>query len=84
MRHILESWAGEGQEHQRPNWPFACASSWKSLRVSVLSHGRRCSSVLSLEPGVWGSLRLGPPTTSDFPSLKYLRSRVQSFLWARA
>ena len=77
MRHILESWAGEGQEHQRPNWPFACASSWKSLRASVFHMDVAAQSCL--EPGVWGSLRLGPRTTSDFPSLE-----VQSFLWARA
>lgn len=52
MRHILESWAGEGQEHQRPNWPFACASSWMSLRASVFRMDVAAQSALSLEFGV--------------------------------
>lgn len=50
MRHISESWAGEGQEHQRLNWPFACASSWKSLQASVFRMDVAAQSALS---GAW-------------------------------
>lgn len=48
----LESWASEGQEHQRLNWPFTCTSSWKSLQASVPRMDVAAQSALS---GAWSS-----------------------------